>query len=217
MDVCHLDEVGFSPTLPTTYSWAPVGTRIVVPYEAPQGRRVNGMGAYFTAGPAAGTLLTQTWVRVPSSRAKKPRKTLAEVAKEHGVTEAEVGVLDAARFISFIWTVAGRPQVAPPNWVRARPLEIVLDNYSVHTSRLVQAMTAQWQAAGITLRYLPAYSPELSAIEPIWNSIKQHELPTRSFGVLGDLKRAVDTAFAQKAAALQQASVGSTTLAHLPT
>jgi hypothetical protein len=90
MDVCHWDEVGFSPTLPTTSSGAPVGTRIVVPYEAPQGRRVNGIGAYFTAGPAAGTLLTQTWVRVPTSRAKKPRKTPAEGAREHGVTEAEM-------------------------------------------------------------------------------------------------------------------------------
>jgi putative transposase len=216
MDVCHLDAVGFSPTLPTTYSWAPAGTRIVVPYEAPQGRRVNGIGAYFTAGPAAGTLLTQTWVRVPTSRAKKPRKRPTEVAREHGVTEAEIGVLDAARFIRFIWRVAGRPQAAA-SWVRARPLEIVLDNYSVHTSRLVQAMTAEWQAAGITLRYLPAYSPELSAIEPIWNSIKQHELPTRSFAVLGDLKRAVDTAFRQKAAALRQAPTESTTFAHLPT
>jgi putative transposase len=94
---------------------------------------------------------------------------------------------------------------------------MVLDNYSGHTSRLVQAMSAEWQAAGITLGYLPAYSPELSAIEPLWNSIKQHELPTRSFGVLGDLKRAVDTGFRQKAAALRQAPTESTIFAHLPT
>jgi hypothetical protein len=215
--MCYLDEVGFSPTLPTTYSWAPRGTRIVVPYEAPQARRVNGIGAYFTDGPAAGTLLTQTWARLPASRAKKPRKTPAEVAHNHGLTEAEVGVLDAARFIGFIWTVAGRPTSAPVGWVRERPLEIVLDNYSVHTSGLVQEMSAEWLAAGVILRYLPAYSPELSAIEPIWNSIKAHDLPIRSFTVLGDLKRAVDTAFAQKAAACRQAAAKSTTVVHSPT
>jgi hypothetical protein len=217
MDVCHLDEVGFSPTLPTTYSWAPVGTRIVVAYEAPQGRRVNGIGAYFTAGPAMGRLVTQTWARLPAPRAKKPRKTRAEVAMDHGLTEPEIGVLDAERFIGFIWTVAGRPTTASSAWVRERPLEIVLDNYSVHTSRSVQAMQATWQQAGITLRYLPAYSPELSAIEPIWNSVKQHELPTRSFRVLGELKRAVDKALAQKAIALQQVAAKSAKVVHLPT
>lgn len=216
IDVCHLDEVGFSPTLPTTASWAPVGTRIVVAYEAPQGRRVHGIGAYFTDGPAAGRLVTQTWAQVPISRAKTPRKTLAEVATGHGLTEDEIGGLDAERFIGFIWTVAGRPAGAPADWVRERPLEIVLDNYSVHTSGPVRARRAAWQAAGISLRYLPAYSPELSAIEPVWNTIKQHELSIRSFPVLGDLKRAVDTALAQKALALQQATQ-STKFDHLST
>jgi len=203
-DLCHLDEVGFSPTLPTNYSWSGRGYRVVVPYEAPQGRRVNALGAYFTPGPAAGTLLTQTWARVPPRRAQKPRKPAAEVASAHGLEEAELGVLDSARFIAFIWQVAGRPAGAADNWVRERPLDIVLDNYSVHTSGAVRAMREEWQAAGIHLRYLPAYSPELSAIEPVWNTIKQHELPTRSFRVLGDLKRAVEGAFARKATALQQ-------------
>jgi hypothetical protein len=78
-------------------------------------------------------------------------------------------------------------------------------------------MQATWQQAGITLRYLPAYSPELSAIEPIWNSVKQHELPTRSFRVLGELKRAVDKALAQKAIALQQVAAKSAKVVHLPT
>jgi hypothetical protein len=36
-----LDEAGFSMTLSNAYSWSPVGKRLYVPYEAPQGRRVN--------------------------------------------------------------------------------------------------------------------------------------------------------------------------------
>jgi transposase-like protein len=39
--------------LPTTYSWFPQGQRLRVPYQAPQGRRVNAVGAYFTHGPDA--------------------------------------------------------------------------------------------------------------------------------------------------------------------
>ena len=54
MDVWDLDEVGFAMTLPTNYSWSAVGERVIIPYEASQGRRVNGIGAYCRAGPEAG-------------------------------------------------------------------------------------------------------------------------------------------------------------------
>ncbi len=91
MDVCHLDEVGFSPTLVTNYTWGDCGTRVRVPYEAPQGRRVNAMGAYFTDGPAAGTLMYATWAVLPPRHATKPRKTPAERAADQRLTAAEVG------------------------------------------------------------------------------------------------------------------------------
>jgi transposase len=42
----YLDECGFSPTLPTGSSWTLPGRRQLVPYEAPQGRRVNALAAY---------------------------------------------------------------------------------------------------------------------------------------------------------------------------
>jgi putative transposase len=42
----YLDECGFSPTLPTAYSWALPGRRKRVEYEAPRGRRVNALAAY---------------------------------------------------------------------------------------------------------------------------------------------------------------------------
>lgn len=46
LDLLFLDECGFSPTQPTGYSWSPHGQRRKVPYEAPQGRRVNALVAY---------------------------------------------------------------------------------------------------------------------------------------------------------------------------
>lgn len=42
----HLDECGFSPTLPVGYSWGLPRQRKLVRYEAPQGRRVNALAAY---------------------------------------------------------------------------------------------------------------------------------------------------------------------------
>lgn len=82
---------------------------------------------------------------------------------------------------------------------------VVLDNYSVHKSQTVADAREQLAAADVHLVYLPAYSPELSRIEPDWNDIKQHYLPVRSFDQVVELKRAVDDALARKAHQLQQA------------
>lgn len=210
--MCHLDEAGFSMTLPPSRSWFPEGERLTVAYEAPQGRRVNAIGGHFTHGPAAGHLAYQSWACLPKSRAKKPRKTPAEVAVAHGLTVEEVGPIDSERVVAFIWRLAGRGCEAVDGWKRERPLMVVLDNYSVHKSQVVADAVGPLAAADVHLVYLPAYSPELSRIEPDWNDIKQHHLPVRSFEQVADLKRAVDDALARKAHQLQQAHAKTTAI-----
>lgn len=204
-------------TLPTSYSWFPRGERLLVPYQASEGRRVNVIGALFTHGPEAEAdrLQYQVWAALPKSRAKKHRLSTQERAAAHGLRAEEVGPIDAARFVTFVWHLAGRPdQVdqASPGWVRARPLTIVLDNYSVHKSQTVAGVRPEWEAAGIQLLYLPAYSPELSAIEPIWHDVKQHRMPTRSFAQVVDLKHAVEAALTRKAHLLRHAPVKTTNI-----
>lgn len=46
MRLFYLDESGFSPSLPTGYSWSLPGQRKRVGYEYPQGRRVNALATY---------------------------------------------------------------------------------------------------------------------------------------------------------------------------
>jgi hypothetical protein len=58
-------------------------------------------------------------------------------------------------------------------------------------------------AADVQLVYLPAYCYELSAMEPVWNDVKQHQLLTRSFERVAELKRVVDDALARKAQQLR--------------
>jgi len=215
MDLCHLDEAGFALTLPTTYSWYLHGERLRVPYHAPQGRRVNVIGAYFTHGPQAGRLDFQSWAVLPKSRAKTPRTTPEERAAAHGLRVDEVGPIDAQRLLAFLWQIAGRPADAPPTWQRVRPLVVALDNYSVHTGATLQAARPRLAAANVHLLYLARYCPEQSEIEPIWNDVKQHQLPIRSFARVADLKAAVDEALARKAHHLHQAHVKSTT-SHRP-
>jgi hypothetical protein len=182
-----------------------VGCPLLVPYEAPQGRRVNAIGAHFTHGPQAGELQFVSYASLPKSQAKQPRP-VAEQAAKHGLTEEEVGRIDSEVYLAFLWTVAGRPADGPEDWRRERPLWYVVDNYSVHKSGRVQEEEPRLAAAGIHLFYLPAYSPELSRMEPVWQDIKYQGLPKRSYERLDGLKQAVDTALARKAVGLRAAS-----------
>lgn len=188
--------------MPTSYSWYPVGERLSIPYEAPQGRRVNALGLYFSHGPQAGRFLFETAATLPKHRVNKARKSLEERAAAHGLRLEQVGAIDSERLLAFIWKSAGRPAIHAAHWQRERPLVIWLDNYSVHKSERVQTELPVLEAAGITLCYLPSYSPELSRIEPIWHPVKHHEIIRRSHAVLGDLMMAVEDALTQKAAAL---------------
>ena len=177
-------------TLSNAYSWSPVGKRVYVPYEAPQGRRVNAVGALFHT--------TKRFVFATLARAPQPkRKAVSPLAA--GLSEAEMGVLNAEFLMRFIWQVAGRPADAPQDWRRDKPLVIVLDNYSVHKSARFQEERIKWRAADIDLFFLPSYSPELSAIEPLWCDVKQHWMRRLSRDSLLDLKRDVDEVLADKA------------------
>jgi len=192
-------------TLPTSYSWFSIGKVLRIPYEAPQGRRVNAIGAYFSHGPRAGHFDFETYASLPKSQARKPRKTPQERAAAQGLTLAEGGPIDSERFLTFVWRLAGRPAPSAENWKRDIPLYIVADNYSVHTSTPVAEAIPALEAANVFFFYLPSYSPELSEIEPIWNAVKHHEMPVRSHSQVKDLKSAVEVALTKKAETLQAA------------
>jgi hypothetical protein len=181
IDVYHLDESGFCPTLPTGYTWAREGVRALVPYEAPQGRRVNVLGALAPWGPA-------------------PRL----------VTTSRQGTIDSAALLEFLWREVAQlpapPAALPPGYRRDRPCVVALDNYSVHRSRPVKEALPALTAAGVYLFYLPPYSPDLNAIEPLWRHLKYEALPQRSYATATALQTAVDEALDQHAAQLQQST-----------
>ena len=83
---------------------------------------MNAIGAFFSHGPQAGRFLFETYAALPKSRAKKkPRKSLSEIAAQHGLAAAQVGALDAGRLLAFVWKVAGRPAIFADGWKRKRP------------------------------------------------------------------------------------------------
>jgi transposase len=80
---------------------------------------------------------------------------------------------------------------------------VVLDNASAHVSTAFTAAQPALEAAGVTLYYLPPYSPELNRIEDLWRHVKYEELPVRSYRTLDDLRTAVEGARTDHAATLR--------------
>lgn len=72
---------------------------------------------------------------------------------------------------------------------------VVVDNYSIHRSRVVRDACGRLRRAGIVLYYLPAYSPELNDIEGVFGAIKHHDMPERAYKSLDELGEAIDSAF----------------------
>ena len=74
----------------------------------------------------------------------------------------------------------------------SRETVVVLDNARVHTAEAVRACRSVWEQRGLTLFYLPPYSPHLNLAETLWRKLKYEWLRPRdylSFDALQDATR----------------------------
>lgn len=60
------------------------------------------------------------------------------------------------------------------NLAKGEKATVILDNAPTHTSKAFQAQVPIWKTQGLTLYFLPPYSPELNRIEILWRFIKYH-------------------------------------------
>jgi len=65
---------------------------------------------------------------------------------------------------------------------------VLVDNASIHTSDKFKSKLAQWQENGLSVKYLPTYSPELNLIEIVWRFIKYSWLPLSAYLSFKNLK-----------------------------
>jgi transposase len=63
-----------------------------------------------------------------------------------------------------------------------KPLTVILDNASFHKGKAVQPLLKVLAQKGLTLYFLPPYSPELNRIEKYWHKVKYElmEFKTRN-------------------------------------
>jgi transposase len=134
------------------------GRRKRVPYESPQGRRVNALAVWLPCGPGRALW----WDAVPRTlRAEDLLLILEAIPRGPG------------------------------------ELVVVLDNASSHRSHAVRDALPRLEERGIRLYYLPPYSPELNAIEPLFGVIKSTEMPERTYPTVPALLDAVNAGFAR--------------------
>ncbi len=96
------------------------------------------------------------------------------------------GSFKSEEFVEFL-----RRTLAPVEGLKV----VVMDNYSIHRSRVVKKECESLRSEGIVLYYLPPYSPELNDIEGVFGAIKHHDMPERTYGSLEELEDAIDSAF----------------------
>jgi transposase len=54
----------------------------------------------------------------------------------------------------------------------AKPLTVILDNASIHKAKAIRPILKLLELQGLTLYFLPPYSPELNRIERLWHKMK---------------------------------------------
>ena len=74
---------------------------------------------------------------------------------------------------------------------------LVLDNASVHRSKLVQAKRKEWKQKGFRLLFLPPYCPHLNLIETLWRQVKYRWLDCDAYRDFGTLCKGVTDTLAQ--------------------
>jgi putative transposase len=100
-----------------------------------------------------------------------------------------VGTLKSKTFIKLMdW----QAQQAQQEWQATGKLSvIVLDNASVHRSKLAKSAVERWQQQGLLLFFLPPYNPQMNRIEDEWLHLKRDELASRVFEDEVDLADAI--------------------------
>lgn len=79
----------------------------------------------------------------------------------------------------------------------ARPTVLVLDNATVHRSKLMQAKRREWKQKGLRLLFLPPYCPHLNLIETLWRQVKYRWLWPEAYRDFPTLCQSVTSILAQ--------------------
>ena len=88
-------------------------------------------------------------------------------ARSGELTFVESDHKDSYLFIDQLWTLVER------DYPDCSHIHLVLDNYSIHSSKLTQ-LAREALADRITLHFLPPYCPQHNRVERVWKDLHAH-------------------------------------------
>ena len=73
-----------------------------------------------------------------------------------------------------------------------KPTVVVIDNASIHKSKKFKEMLPIWKKKGLTVFYLPPYSPQLNPIEMVWKFMKYYWIELDAYISTENMKNYVE-------------------------
>lgn len=132
--------------------------------------------AGMTWGPRGETVL------VKKTGYREKVNVLSAISKPGGLRFMLVdGSVDTATFCTFLDRLMKG---------RRRPVFLILDNASIHRSKVLKEHVASYKGK-LRLYFLPPYSPDLNPDELVWNDLKTRGVYRRSLQGKGDLRKRV--------------------------
>lgn len=133
----------------------------------------------------------------PKTKKGEPSKTVGLPAKAHSRRLNILGFLSRQNCLHSFQAqermtaqfVADSIEALLPSLTK--PTVLVLDNASVHRSKVVQVKRRDWKRKGVRLLFLPPYCPHLNLIENLWRQTKYRWLWPEAYQDFETLCRSV--------------------------
>jgi transposase len=78
------------------------------------------------------------------------------------------------------------------NLSKGEKVTVILDNAPTHTSNNFKDNIEEWEEKGLTLYFIPPYSPELNRIEILWRFMKYHWIRVNDYASSLSLENYID-------------------------
>ena len=137
----------------------------------------------------------KTTLEIPSARSQRLNVLGLMNRNNDGVFQTVTGRVTSQVVIDFFNQFALRHQRRCEQDLK--PCFVILDNASMHRSKVFTAELDNWAAKGVFIHYLPPYSPELNLIEILWRKIKYSWLPLGAYKSFETLKTALATVLSE--------------------
>lgn len=98
------------------------------------------------------------------------------------------GTVNSAVVVASIDHFLSKLPAHPGGSTLLKPMSLVIDNASIHTSQEFLENLDRWTKQGITIVYIAPYSPELNLIEILWRKIKYEWMPFSAYLSFANLK-----------------------------